>query len=354
VTETNLEQNSSIAWPSLSQLRPTRGQLTLFAASLLLLAAALLFRFGRPTIERWSSALQPLPVGGQLLLPAFRGIEIYNLSDRSQTLLVPVAAGETITAASWSPDRSQIAYSLFHRRPGDPTMAMEIYLAGADGSSPRPLAERNRPGEILDAPVWSPDGRDIYFAFLGQLPSGRYGQRIERVQVETGQRTIVLENAYAPALSPDGRTLLFLRDDRMGIGLWLQPVAGGDPSPVLRPDRGYTLGIPRFSPDGTRVAVSLPISAVATNPPPALLAWLLPPPAYAHGEPADIWSFDLQGNNARRLTHVNGDEPTPGWSPDGRYIASWGGTGLHLVDTASGETRQLLDQGGYGPIDWRP
>ena len=319
----------------------------------LLLAATLLGAFFRAPLQAWVTRSQPLPVGGQILLPTLNGLTLYNLSERRESILVPAGQGEVISAAAWSPDHTQIAYALFHRRQGDPTSVVEIYLARADGASVRVLAERDRPGAVLDTPSWSPDGRAVFFSYFGQA-SGRVVQRIERVMVEDGARSVVVEDGYNPTVSPDGQRLLFVRDDRAGTTLWLISLSGGDPSPVLGPGLAATIGLPRFSPDGGRFAVSLPVSAVARANEPGLLAWLLPPIAYAHGEPADIWTFDLQGNDARRITQLNADDPTPTWSPDGRYIALWSGSGLYLVGATGGEPRQLLTEGGYGSIDWRP
>jgi Tol biopolymer transport system component len=258
-----------------------------------------------------------------------------------------------VSGVAWSPDRTLIAYSLLHARPGDSAVSMEIYLVGSDGSAARPLAERDRPGTVLDMPTWSPDGRAVYFSAFGQS-DGRTTQRIERVTLEDGQRSVVVEQAYAPAISPDGRTLLFVRDERAGAGLWRMPIDGGEPLPVLAPGRWPTIGVPRFSPDGSRVAVSLPESSAGQLDAPDPWGWLLPPVAYAHGDPADIWTFDLEGNNTRRLTHLSADEPMASWSSDGRYLVVWCEQGLFLVEAAGGEVRQMLDEGGYGTIDWRP
>ena len=36
----------------------------------------------------------------------------------------------------------------------------------------------------------------------------------------------------------------------------------------------------------------------------------------------------------------------------GRYVAVSGGTGVYVVDAASGSTSQLVQVGGFGGIDW--
>jgi Tol biopolymer transport system component len=308
----------------------------------------------RPALQQWAARLQPLPTGGRLLLPTDGGLAVYSLAERRQSVVVPVSMGQTITASAWAPDASQVAYGLFHRRQGDPALSSEIYVAEADGSNARPLAERDRPGAVLDAPVWSPDGQQVYFAYVGQVDR-RLVQRIERIRRDGSDRQPVVDNAYAPEVSPDGRRLLFLRDERVGstsgTSLWSIPTAGGEARRLIPVGRYPGLAYPRFSPDGRRIAVSILNSMSGGGPLLEPLAWLLPT-AYAHGLPWDIWTLDADGGDPRRLTDISADDPSVDWSPDGRHLAIWSGTGLYLV-AADGTGLQLVsDRGGYGAFDW--
>ena len=296
--------------------------------------------------------MQPLPVAGRLLLPTERGLEVYSLAERSQNLVVPSVPGETVTSAAWSPDGSKIAYGLFHRRPGDPALVGEIYLSDGNGANARVLAERDRPGTVLDGPVWSRDGRSVFFSYLGQV-SGRITQRIERIAVDSGERGVVVESGYAPDVTPDGRALVFLRDEpRAGTGLYLVPLDGGAPTPVLAPGRYPALAVPRVSHDGQRVAVAIMDTMAAERRLPDPFAWLLPPPALAHGAPWDIWTFDSQGADPKRVTNLGADEPSAAWSPDGGHLAVWSPNGLYVVGADGTDVRQVLETGSYGAPDW--
>lgn len=310
------------------------------------------FVFRQPLQQRLEAG-RPLPVTGRVVLPTERGLSVYSLADKRQDLIITAGTGENVTAAAWSPDGSKVAYGLFHRRQGDPALVGEIYLSNGDGSNPHVLAERDRPGTVLDQPVWSRDGRFVFFSYLGQA-SGRITQRIERIAVEGGERSIVVENAYNPDISTDGRSLLFLRDEpRSGTGLYLLPLDGGQPTPVLAPGRYPALAGPRFAPDGQHFAIAIMDTTAAVQPRASdPFAWLLPTPALAHGAPWDIWSFDLQGGSPKRLTQLGADEPVEAWSPDGRYLVVWSPSGLYLVSADGSDSRLVVENGSYGAPDW--
>jgi Tol biopolymer transport system component len=352
-TERRFEAAQLAACASATKPRHTLLRRLLPLASVLVVLGGVFLFWGLPFVQNWLSQREPLPVGGRVVLPTDAGLVLYDLATRSQTTLVSAPPGQLVTSASWSPDGSSVAYGFFHRPAGDPASASEIYLVPAAGGEARPLAQRDRPGAVLDSPVWSPDGRFVYFTYFGQI-SGRAVQRVERIDVAGGDRQVIVEDAYSPSISPDGQSLLFLRDDRAGTGLWLLSLSGGEPRSVLDPTRYPGLAVPRFSPDGTRFVVAIIHTSTAASKPPPLFAWLAPPTAYAHGIPWDLWTFDLQGEDVRRLTDFAIDDPSPTWSPDGRFIMYWGGGGLFLLPSEGGNARRLLDHGGYGPIDWRP
>lgn len=321
------------------------------AILVLLLAGGLLV--GRPALERLQRQQRLAGLSGRLLLPTDSGLVEFDLATGGQRPIIPTPTGQVVSAGAWSPDGTQVVYSLFHRRPDDPASVVEIFLARADGSESRVLAERDAPGAVLDLPVWSPDGRRVYFSYFGQS-GGRSVQRIERVELATGQRSVVADNAYAPAISPDGAQLAFLRDDRSGSGLYLAALDGSNVRPLLPPGKYPPLAVPRFSPDGQRVAVAIVNDLRSEAPRSDPLAWLVPPVAYAHGLPWDIWTFDLQGEDAVRVSNVAADDPSPAWSPNGQHIAFWSGSGLFVAPSTGGNTVKLLDDGGYGALDWGP
>jgi hypothetical protein len=60
----------------------------------------------------------------------------------------------------------------------------------------------------------------------------------------------------------------------------------------------------------------------------------------------------LDGGDLQRLSYLLEDEPSLAWSPDGRWLAMQGGSGLTLIEVASGRADRLAPYAAYGAIDW--
>jgi Tol biopolymer transport system component len=115
-------------------------------------------------------------------------------------------------------------------------------------------------------PFWAPDGKRIYYVSLARERDG-----IWSIGAAGGTSQVVVENATRAAISPDGLTLGFLRDERRAdmIGtasLWFSTPDGAapwSPEAVERAARRYDgFGANRFidavlafSPDGTRLGL---------------------------------------------------------------------------------------------------
>jgi dipeptidyl aminopeptidase/acylaminoacyl peptidase len=111
-----------------------------------------------------------------------------------------------------------------------------------------------------------------------------------------------LEVATDPEISPDGRTIAYVRKsndimtDRARSTIWLIDVATGEQRPLLSGSGSY--GSPRWSPDGTRLAY---VAAEGASPQ-LFVRWM------ANGESA-------------RITGLPDSPGAIAWSPDGRRIA---------------------------------
>jgi TolB protein len=191
----------------------------------------------------------------------------------------------------------------------DRTGAYEIWTMNANGQNLRQLTGLG--GRSL-FPDWSPSGDDIAFG-LG-LPDGTSG--IWAADAVTGSSHRIVPAATAPgvwadrfpAYSPDGSTVLFVRQllERNAAGnlvpvqgqLWLHDLRSGV-STQLTFDATVKDQVPDWSPDGSRIA---------------------------YGASDAVWVMDADGSDRTNLTGSDGAiEFGAAWSPRGNLIAFTGG-----------------------------
>ena len=127
----------------------------------------------------------------------------------------------------------------------------------------------------------------------------------------TGSDLFGLTIAADPQISPDGRTIVYVRrtgdvmTDKMQSSLWLIDVASGRQTPFATDGSS-----PRWSPDGARIAY-----------------------AARDGEGSQLFVRWVGGAQSARVTSFSGDPQALAWSPDGTrlaYIATVAGEGTKL------------------------
>lgn len=147
--------------------------------------------------------------------------------------------------------------------------------------------------------------------FSGKLTQLTFGSRID----------------FAPALSPDGSMLAYLRRSEDGPeDIFVQRVGGTNAVNVTSdcPERDFA---PTFSPDGKQLA-------------------------YASLCDTGIYVIGAGGESRRRITTF-GDGP-PAWSPDGHELAFTSGRHLWRVDLGSLKTRLVAEIEGVRHPTWSP
>jgi Tol biopolymer transport system component/tRNA A-37 threonylcarbamoyl transferase component Bud32 len=163
-------------------------------------------------------------------------------------------------APAWSPDGREIAFARLVSEG-----SYSIYLIPAFGGEERKLIDVQSVwyagGYLLPRFTWSPDGR--WLAYVVKPSSEKPAQilklsldTLESVPITTPREGTIGDTE--PELSPDGRTLAFVRAETRDWGqadVWLQPVAGGEPK-RLTSARYSIVNSLAWTADGSEVAFS--------------------------------------------------------------------------------------------------
>lgn len=199
-----------------------------------------------------------------------------------------VIKGTVWTASpALSPDGRAIAYfqnDAFGAPTGD------FWVVPASGGNPRQLTFDSTDG---GRPDWTPDGRFIIFS------SSRGGsETLWRVPASGGPPepvTIGAGQDLDPAISPDGKRLVYT-NIRRGHALMIFDPSTGQERELL--ERRSGLHIPRFSPEGDRIAF---FHVIETS--------------------VHLFTIRADGSDVRQLTYAAGERNLfPHWSADGAFL----------------------------------
>ena len=292
---------------------------------------------------------------------AFQGttlsLEIRNLNLTTGEVTPLLRSDGWVDAAAVSPDDTQIVIS-YSPPPGGPLGSQTIlYTIPRDGSQlPKPLFEPPSHQDQYDQPVWSPDGRYVYFRDVNYQGPTVYS--LMRVAVPGGIPEKLADWAYWPRISPDGNRMTFVKIDPATSFNSLF-VAAPDGTQIQQvPLRGHyvpkVIDVPMFSPDGQSILFSAPDPTLSSLP-----NWIERmmgiTVAFADGSiPSDWWSVPVTGGAPKQLTHVHELALYGSFSSDLRFIASYTSDFIFVMNPdGTGVTLLVNDIGGVaGSVNW--
>jgi eukaryotic-like serine/threonine-protein kinase len=286
---------------------------------------------------------------------------------------------------AWSPDGQKLVYSTSwagdnpYAHPG----AGELWIVDIASGAQRLLVKEN-----AVRPAWSPLSDRI--AYWGIDPATHF-REIWTVPASGGTPTRVTNDAAAdcsPVWSPDGRWLYFSSDRGGPLNLWRVEIdrqggAAREPEPVTTPSPAALR--PTLSRDGRRMAYSTIVSEGRVR------AYTLDDTATVQGSPEwivggpqhwvgakvsrdgrrlalvrwsnqqDLFVMNADGTSLRQLTGDPAGARCPDWSADSRFLAFVpflrSERSVLIVDVDAGTTRRLAPIGTAGWLScpvWSP
>lgn len=332
---------------------------------------------------QWITFVSDRSGGNNLWLMSRDGRETRQLSDRRE---------DDVISPEWTPDGQYVVVS----RNG------KLWMYDILGGGGVMLTRMGGPQWFFGA-AFGPDARYLYYAVRNG--PWQYNASMPQFQLgvydrETGTTTPLSNrygSAFRPAVSPDGKTLVYGSRDGQQTGLRTRDIASGTERwlrfPVTRdnqeaiPDMDALPGY-SFTPDGSALVISyggefwrVPMSgaeptkipfraevAVGVGPEVKFeypiedtrtfnarqIRDAVPSPdgrRIAFSALNRLYVADLAGGAPRRLTADTVGEYYPTWSPDGREVAyvTWSDAGGYLmkVAAAGGTPTRLSDEKAY-------
>jgi Tol biopolymer transport system component len=264
---------------------------------------------------------------------------------------------------SVSPDNTLIAY-VSQPPPrvvgGRPDRGSDLWVAKRDGSNPHAVFTHVTPNQLVSSPQWE-DSTHLLAAvqeITQQNGTTNVIYNLERIEVATGVRAVVLNDVLAFGLSPNRKRVVYAHlAHPSGETLEAVDLAGGTPITLIDLSQNLQpFNSPRFSREGTAIAFASAEQTGARADATYVMAPRFGSPTRAtnDGLPEDIWIVPAAGGAARRVADVKEDLPALTWSGDDRHIFVLGASALYDVALGSGAVDPIGPGSFHGQLTWTP
>src|SRR5712692_633874 len=277
------------------------------------------------------------------------------LDDSARTLgrIVDLPSQSAPSTPSLSPTRTALVFSLTLQPDPKRGFGSDIYTVNLDGSGLRPVVQHESDNVFYASPRLDASGNVLYFHRRAALiVNGSFAgneDAIERLDLRTGERKRIVKDGADPAISPDGRTLVYvhLKDGQVD-NLWRADIDGTNAGPLFKTkDAFFYLQAPRFAPNDCTLVFSAAGHTVsrATGSSGGKMAHL--------NIPSDLYLTTCDGSGLKSVGQT-GDDVVPAWSPLGDRVAYVGLGGFFVLDVKTQSVRAIA-QGQdffFGDLVW--
>ena len=256
------------------------------------------------------------------------------------------------------PSGKSVVFALTQQPDKKTGFGSDLYTVNLDGTGYKPVVQHESDNVFYASPRFDATGNLLYFhrraaiiqagSFIGNEDS------LERLDLRTGERKRLVMNGADPALSPDGKLIVYVHlTQGQPDGLWVANIDGSNPRPFFKTkDTWWYLQAPRFAPTGCEIVFSAAGHAMSRVPEAPVVT------TGAHGAahlniPSELNLAPCDGTSVR-VVGQTGDDVVPAWSPDGKQVA-YVGTGAFFVLTLTNGNVRTLAQGQdffFGDLVW--
>jgi Tol biopolymer transport system component len=281
--------------------------------------------------------------------------------DGSEDHLIPTGLPDSTYKPDWSPDGRLIAFE-YGQNDG------EIWTMRPDGTDAKPLVTCvDMPCQWVDLPAWSPDGTEL--AYVRSDPGTVTGSEgglvyVEVLDLRTGESRVVAKPAAggaeyiengSPRWSPDGTQIAIVvshyvyppADPLLGSSVAVVSADGSEAAaPRVLTDPALFGAYPDWSPDGQRIVFNIYdlVSFQDTT------------------KAANLYTVRPDGTGLTQVTHFGENDTRatqPSWTPDGTRIIfthisrdpdnPWGDRHIGLIDPDGSDLTVLDGQNATTP-----